>query len=295
MAQRKPLVMKQGVISEMSAGDEMPDGAGFALVHGPAEAIEILLKDEYHFAQSLQQLGVMDLMDRWRDSMRGLRDGLNNPMVLGRLLNSPLTARLLNSANAIQTLMQMPHAWRAAAQSRSFVRALSQSDTALAQLRSAEESVRSEFFSRAPLTTSPTMTGLSTPSGKVSASSTAPSSKNPPAAYFAWYAMDGNANTQWMSASAVGDHWLEYEFVQPLAVLLFEIEHGGNPAGKVKAQAMSGGAWVDASDWVDAPQQSGAAYTICCNAVGLCQRWRLWMEPTGRQVGVRQMTLKGVS
>ena len=293
MAQRKPLVMKQGVISEMSAGDEMPDGAGFALVHGPAEAIEILLKDEHRFAQSLQRLGVMDLMDRWRDSMRGLRDGLNNPMVLERLLNSPLTARLLNNANAIQTLMQTPHAWRAAAQSRSFVRALAQSDTALAQLRSADESVRSEFFSRAPLITSPRMTGLSTPSGKVSASSTAPAIGFD--TYFAWFAMDGDPRTQWRSASAAGSHWLEYEFAQPLAVLLFEIEHDGNPAGKVKAQAMSGGAWVDASDWVDASQQSGIAYTIFCNAVGWCQRWRLWMEPTGRQIGVRQMTLKGVS
>ena len=293
MAQRKPLVMKQGVISEMSAGDEMPDGAGFALVHGPAEAIEILLKDEHRFAQSLQRPGVMDLMDRWRDSMRGLRDGLNNPMVLEHLLNSPLTARLLNNANAIQTLMQTPHAWRAAAQSRSFVRALAQSDTALAQLRSADESVRSEFFSRAPLITSPRMTGLSTPSGKVSASSTAPAIGFD--TYFAWFAMDGDPRTQWRSASAAGSHWLEYEFAQPLAVLLFEIEHDGNPAGKVKAQAMSGGAWVDASDWVDAPQQSGIAYTIFCNAVGWCQRWRLWMEPTGRQIGVRQMTLKGVS
>lgn len=293
MAQRKPLVMKQGVISEMSSGDEMPDGAGFALVHGPAEAIEILLKDNYRFAQSLQQPGVMDLMDRWRDSMCGLRDGLNNPMVLERLLNSPLTARLLNNANAIQTLMQTPHAWRAAAQSRSFVRALAQSDTALAQLRSADESVRSEFFSRAPLTTSPRMTGLSTPSGKVSASSTAPAMGFDTS--FAWFAMDGDPRTQWRSASAAGSHWLEYEFAQPLAVLLFEIEHGGAPARKVKAQAMSGGAWVDASDWVDAPQSSDVTYTIFCNAVGWCQRWRLWMEPTGRQIGVRQMTLKGVS
>lgn len=291
MAQRKPLVMKQGVISEMSAGDEMPDGAGFALVHGPTEAIEILLKDEHRFAQSLQRPGVMDLMDRWRDSMRGLRDGLNNPMVLERLLNSPLTARLLNNANAIQTLMQTPHAWRAAVQSRSFVRALVQSDTALAQLRSADESVRSEFFSRAPLITSPRMTGLSTPSGRVSASSTATNPKT----YFAWFAMDGDSNTHWMSASAAGSHWLEYEFAQPLAVLLFEIEHGGAPARKVKAQAMSGGAWVDASDWVDAPQPSDVTYTIFCNAVGWCQRWRFWMEPTGRQIGVRQMTLKGVS
>lgn len=294
MAQRKPLVMKQGVISEMSAGDEMPDGAGFALMHGPTEAIEILLQDEYRFAQSLQQPGVMDLMDRWRDSMCGLRDGLNNPMVLGRLLNSPLTARLLNSANAIQTLMQTPHAWRAAAQSRSFVRALAQSDTALAQLRSADESVRSEFFSRAPLITSPKMTGLSTPSGKVSASSTVPSIHSS-VAYFAWFAMDGNPGTYWRPASADGSHWLEYEFAQPLAVLLFEIEHVGYPGGKVKAQAMSGGAWVDASDWVDVPQQSGIAYTIFCNAVGWCQRWRLWMEPTGRLIDVRQMTLKGVS
>lgn len=295
MAQRKPLVMKQGVISEMSAGDTMPDGAGFALVHGPAEAIEILLKDEYRFAQSLQQPGVMDLMDRWRDSMCGLRDGLDNPRVLERLLNSPLTARLLNNAYSMRALMQTPHAWRAAAQNRSFVRALAQSDTALAQLRSADESVRSEFFSRAPLITSPKMTGLSTPSGKVSASSTATGPKGTPAAYFAWFAMDGDSKTQWMSASAAGSHWLEYEFTQPLAVLLFEIEHDGHPAGRVKAQAMSGGAWVDASDWVDAPQQTGAAYTIHCNAVGWCQRWRLWMEPTGRQIGVRQMTLKGVS
>ncbi|MGP1517681.1 MAG: hypothetical protein ACTTJV_08685 [Ottowia sp.] len=293
MAQRKPLVMKQGVVSEMAAGDSLPDGEGFALVHGPAEAIRLLLGDSSGFAQALQQPGAMDLLRRWRDSLCGLGEALGNPLALERLLAGEATRQLLlESDAAIGLLMQTPHAWRAAMQAKPFRDAVRASDALMERLLSSHTEAWQAFTAAAGLKRSPLMTSNSAPGGKVSAS--AAGLKN---AEFC--AMDGRANSWWLVDLSAGEQWLGYEFAQPEWVVSIEVTQALTDVGftQIRAQCHKDGVWADASDAISTFPQPGATYAIRCQAAGRFARWRLLFEraPAPNKANVMHMTLKALA
>lgn len=268
-------------------------------VHGPARAIELLLMDdERSFAAALSEPGNLALIQQWMHSLCGLREGLQHPLVFRRLLGATaLQGLLTGNSTPMQLLLDTPHAWRAATQSESFMRAVLSSETAMRAVFGGGDSVWDDFLrANLPAVRNPKMTGPTAPSGKASASSeSAGGGKH---VSRAWFAMDDAPLTQWSSATKTTQQWLEYEFAQPVFIHTFELEQASDFAQKVKAQYYdeTASAWLDASATVDAPQQAGAAYAIRTHVYGRHRRWRLLLEPTTTafpSVGVRQMTLKG--
>lgn len=267
-------------------------------VHGPARAIELLLMDdERSFAAALSEPSNLALIQQWMHSLCGLREGLQHPLVLQRLLVAGALRRLLTGSHMpMQLLVGTPYAWRAAVQSESFMQAVLSSEPAMRAVFGGGDNVWEDFLrANLPAVRNPKMTGPTAPSGKASASSYSVAGKS---IAQAWFAMDDNPSTQWSSATKTTQQWLEYEFAQPVFIHTFELEQASNFAQKVKAQYYdeTASAWLDASATVDAPQQAGAAYAIRTHVYGKHGRWRLLLEPTTTafpSVGVRQMTLKG--
>lgn len=99
----------------------------------------------------------------------------------------------------------------------------------------------STYFENVLTAKVPTMTSATTPSGKVSVSSTLTSGS---ATYKDYYAFDKNNSTKWYSANNTQVQWIKYEFVNPIRILKYLVKFDWGRKYKIQASN-------DNSNWTD--------------------------------------------
>lgn len=99
----------------------------------------------------------------------------------------------------------------------------------------------STYFENVLTAKVPTMTSATTPSGKVSVSSTLSGSS---ATYKDYYAFDKNNSTKWYSANNTQVQWIKYEFVNPIRILKYLVKFDWKRKYKIQASN-------DDSNWTD--------------------------------------------
>lgn len=110
----------------------------------------------------------------------------------------------------------------------------------------------------------PTMTGATTPSGSVTASSVYASPNWDP-----WKAFDNNVSTRWIAQTGTGNTWIQYEFTEDISVDVWEFVL--NDLANAKANygyiylkgSSDGGATFDTLDTVDVSALTSATNKRC--------------------------------
>ena len=116
-------------------------------------------------------------------------------------------------------------------------------DTLLSDATWASAIANSTYFESVLNVKVPTMTSDTTPSGKVTGSSTSGGFY-----YTPYHAFDGNPSTFWFTYSQTTDNWIEYEFTEDVTVYATKVSFGQVSSAhdiSIKIQVYDGSDWVD--------------------------------------------------